>query len=297
MTQTHSTAQASSARQRVHRQIEVLNLQSNVLDLTTTGFTVLPGILSNATIEQAKQAILQRVEKKTGKFIDSASATRDDFAGMTYLAYLLYDDPVFEEILLAEKPLALMTYLLGESCLLSSLGCHFKGPGSEGELPLHSDNGNGMPSPYPSYAQVANINYALTPYSPANGALALVPGSHHWARAPRAGETALTGADANPAAVAMDIEPGDAVVWHGNTWHGSYPRTAPGIRMNIAVYMCRQYVQTQESHVGDIPDAVARRQANDERFNVLLGAKQPYGWREEGPDYDVMARNPRGLYD
>jgi hypothetical protein len=58
-----------------------------------------------------------------------------------------------------------------------------------------------------------------------------------------------------------------------------------------------QYVQTQESHVGGIPDAVARRQANDERFNVLLGAKQPYGWREEGPDYDVMARNPRGLYD
>ena len=45
-----------------------------------------------------------------------------------------------------------------------------------------------------------------------------------------------------------------------------------------------------------LPTSSARH-ANDERFRVLLGAKQPYGWRHEGPDYSVMARNPRGLYD
>ena len=58
---------------------------------------------------------------------------------MTYLPYLLYDDEVFEEILMEPEPLALITYLLGESCILSSMGCHFKGPGGM-PLPLHLHN-------------------------------------------------------------------------------------------------------------------------------------------------------------
>ena len=39
------------------------------------------------------------------------------------------------------------------------------------------------------------------------------------------------------------------------------------------------------------------RTAEDERFKIILGAKQPYGWQQEGPDYELMARSPRGLYD
>ncbi len=194
------------------------------------------------------------------------------------------------------EPLALITYLLGESCILSSMGCHFKGPGGM-PLPLHSDNGNGMPPPYPSYSQVANVNYALTPYSLEAGALAMVPGSHRLARPPRPDEMVLGGPETNPKAVAMDIQPGDAVVWHGNTWHGSFARHIPGIRMNLAVYFCRQYVQSQEQHKGVVPEDVLARHADNERFQVLLHQKQPYGWQTEGPDYALMARNPRGLYD
>ena len=77
---------------------------------------------------------------------DLLEAKQEDFSGLSYQPYLLYDDPVFPEILMLERPLALVTYLLGESCHLSSIGSHFKGPGGE-PLRLHSDNGNGMPSP------------------------------------------------------------------------------------------------------------------------------------------------------
>ena len=101
----------------------------------------------------------------------------------------------------------------------------------------------------------------------------------------------------NPKAVAMDIDPGDAVVWHGNSWHGSFVREIPGIRMNLAVYFNRQYIQTQERHGDVVPDAVRERHANDTRFLNLLGAKQPYGWQKAGPDYSKFALMPRGLYD
>ena len=79
------------------------------------------------------------------------------------VGYILYDDEVFEQILMAEKPLALVSYLVGESCLLSSISCFFKGPGPTGVLPLHADTLG--PQPFPTYAQTANINYALTPYT------------------------------------------------------------------------------------------------------------------------------------
>jgi hypothetical protein len=286
----------SSALDRILETLSALDLEKHLLELETRGFTTIPGVLSEEIVARAKAAILRRVEKMTGRRIDPDSATVDDYEGMTYLPYLLYDDEVFEEILMTEKPLALITYLLGESCILSSMGCHFKGPGGA-PLPLHSDNGNGMPGPFPAYSQVANVNYALTPYSREAGALAMVPGSHRLSRQPRPEEMVLGGPDTNPKALSMDLDPGDVVVWHGNTWHGSFARKHPGIRMNLAVYFCRQYIQSQEQHKGVVPEAVLARHANDERFAVLLHQKQPYGWREGGPDYALMARNPRGLYD
>jgi len=287
---------ASGTLQRILDAIDEFGLKDNLIDLETSGYTTIHGVLSEDTMVRARQAILARVERDSGKRVDIEAATEDDYEGMTYLPYLLYDAEVFEEILMEPKPLALITYLLGESCLLSSFGCHFKGPGGM-PLPLHSDNGNGMPAPFPAYSQVANVNYALTPYSEKAGALALVPGSHKLARQPRLEEMTLGGAKTNRHAIAMDLAPGDAVVWHGNTWHGSFARELPGIRMNLAVYFNRQYVQTQERHGDVVPEKVLQRHANDERFKTLLGGKQPYGWQLDGPDYSLMARNPRGLYD
>ncbi len=282
--------------QRILDEIRRLVLDDYLIELETQGYTTIKGVLSESQISRARAAIVSRVEAERECSVDLEAESSKEFTGQTYIPYLLYDDEIFEEILMEEKPLALITYLLGESCLLSSIGCHFKGPGGD-PLPLHSDNGNGMISPFSHVSQVANINYALTPYSKEAGALAMVPGSHRLARQPNQREMLLGQDKANPNAVTMDIEAGDCVVWHGNTWHGSYARQIPGIRMNLAVYFARQYIQTQERHGDVVPEEVLRRHENNDRFKTLVGAKQPYGWQRSGPDYQKMARNPRGLYD
>jgi len=288
--------EAAQPLERIMSSIQALGLEQNLVELETQGFTTIPGVLGEAQIQRARDCIIQKMEQQTDQAIDIENEAGEGVAGMTYLPYLLYDDEIFEEILMEPKPLALITYLLGESCLLSSLGCHFKGPGGM-PLVLHSDNGNGMPAPFSAISQVANVNYALTPYSREAGALALVPGSHKLARQPRPEEMMLGQKNANPDAEVMNLNPGDCVVWHGNTWHGSFARKVPGIRMNLAVYFNRQYIQTQERHGDVVPAEVLARHSNDERFLTLVGGKQPYGWQQEGPDYDLMARNPRGLYD
>ena len=67
------------------------------------------------------------MERTAGHANNVDTATEDNFQCMTHIPYMLYDDEIFEDILVAPKPLALIDYLLGESCLLSSASCHFKG--------------------------------------------------------------------------------------------------------------------------------------------------------------------------
>jgi hypothetical protein len=308
------------ALRRTLGSIEDLGLGDHLSDLEVHGYTIVPGVLSRATVERARAAILRRAERVTGNRIDPETATADDFKGMQYLPYLLFDDPVFAEILLEPKPLALVTYLLGESCLLSSMGSHFRGPGGA-PLMVHSDNGNGMPAPYPAISMVANVNYALTPYSREAGALAMFPGSHRLQRQPTfhenfapeglgpgeyaarmrepGGLDGVTWKDP-PGAVSMDISPGDAVIWHGNTWHGGYRRELPGVRMNLAAYFCRQYIQTQERRGDPAETELLARHDNNPRLAVLLGARQSYGWRAD--DWaEIFGRRarfaPRGVFD
>jgi ectoine hydroxylase-related dioxygenase (phytanoyl-CoA dioxygenase family) len=298
---------SSQALERIMADISALGLEHNLIELETLGYTTIKGVLSPATVERAKAAIIRSTETFTGKTIDTAREDGTNLNGMTYIPYLLYDDLVFEEIVMEARPLALITYLLGESCLLSSMGCHFRVPGGL-PLMLHSDNGNGTPAPFSSTAFVANVNYALTPYSKEEGCLAMVPGSHKLLRQPTLAENfraqrepgepleRATWSDP-PNAVPMTIARGDAVVWHGNTWHGGFKREVPGARINLAAYFCRQFVQTQEQHGRAVPKDLLARHANDERFAVLLGQRAPYGWRSEGPDYALMGKAPRGLYD
>jgi hypothetical protein len=79
-------------------------LAENLLELETQGYTTVKRVLTPDRVDRAKAAILTRVERKTGRRIDPEMATADDFNGMQYIPYLLYDDPVFQEILLEPKP-------------------------------------------------------------------------------------------------------------------------------------------------------------------------------------------------
>ncbi|MEM7016497.1 MAG: phytanoyl-CoA dioxygenase family protein [Pseudomonadota bacterium] len=301
---------------RILENIENLGLTNNLLELELQGYTVLPGILSPECVERTKTAILQRVEKQTGNKVDPATATAKDFNGMQYQHYLLFDDPVFPEILLEPKPLAIITYLLGESCVLSSMGSHFRGPGGL-PLPVHAD---GQLDGFMTQASaVANCNYALTPYSPEEGAIVLFPGSHRKQRQPTPAENWRAGTEnimeimmkqlppeeldaieweIPTGGVTVEANPGDAVIWHGNSWHGGWRRELPGTRINLAAYFCRPFMSTQELRGDPRYPEVFERYKDDPLFAKLLGEKVFNGWRDEGPDLlGKRATNPRGLYD
>jgi ectoine hydroxylase-related dioxygenase (phytanoyl-CoA dioxygenase family) len=262
----------------IYRQIRELGLESNLAELEAFGFTVIEGALDADLTTQLRDAIVRVAEDFTGHRLDVEGERSQ--AGTTYVPYLLFRDPVFKRSVMNPGPLALITYLLGNHCVLSSLGCHLKGPGGPGLL-LHSDQANGMPQPFPPASQTANCNYALTDYTEETGALAMVPGSHRHLRQPSRAEVGLEGEHRNPGVIAVEVPAGSAVIWHGASWHGSFPRKVPGLRINLSNYFMRPHLAVQERYAEFIPDGFL--DGEDARLARLLGCEQGYGWREEGP--------------
>ena len=265
---------------QLYRDIRELGLETNIAELDAFGFTVIPNALSPEDTAKARDAVVGAAEKRFGQPLDLENETQHQNTEVA--AYLLFTNPIFEKVVLNPKPLALITYLVGRSCVLSSLTSHVKGPG-ERALRLHSDSA-ATPTPLSAYSHVANVNYALTDYTEAGGCLAIVPGSHRWARHPTEPERDLWGNNRNPLAIPIEVPAGSAVIWHGNTWHGSFPRQIPGLRINLATYYVREYFEPQELYRYNVPEDFLARHGRDSRMATLMGLNKFNGWTEEGPD-------------
>lgn len=272
--------------------IRELGLETNLAEMEAFGFTCIEGALSPEQVDRARNAIVAAAEEKWGRKIDIENETEHE--GYDLLPFLLYKDEIFEEALLNPGPLALVTYLMGKHVVLSSMSSHFKAPGGN-PIPLHSDTGNGMLREVLSpVSHVCNVNYAITEYSEEGGCLGVVPGSHRFFRQPTVPEMALGGENGNPNAVPLEVPAGTAVIWHGNTWHGSYTRQIPGVRINLAVYFARQYMTTQEDNSNALSPELLGKYKDHPQFATLMGQDTMYGWSEDGPDMDKMRANPAG---
>ncbi len=284
-------------------QVREHGLETYVADLDAHGYTVIPPQIASpnglaerllaATLDVAERRNGVRPELETGathanykgRFAALAGGDGDSPIG-DLMQSILFEDPVFEEALMNPVLLAMATYLCGYSVVLSSMGCFMKGP-NKSTFTLHTDTP--LPSPLPPQALVCNCTYVLTEFNRANGATAFVPGSHRWCRAP-VGAEAIVGGEGganpggNPGAVAVEAPPGSLVCWHGNTWHGAFNRTAPGLRVSVPVYMSRPFIRTQEDLVGNIPDQMLER--NPPRFAILTQQAVAYGYSSQEDSID-----------
>jgi hypothetical protein len=271
-------------------EIARLGLEDNVAELETKGLTVIPPdkVRAPGLADRLLDAILRVAEERTGARPDleeASEAGRGKF-GESFglqLYYLLFEDKAFQEAIVNPTALAMATHLLGESCIISNCLAGVKGPGTV-DLGLHCDNVM-IPAPFPAYAQVCNVTWALTDYTPDAGPLVYVPGSHRFGRHPNRGE----GRDQ---VVPVECEAGSIIFWHGNTWHGADARRRPGLRVNLIVAMMRAYLRPQEPYRENVtPEVLAD---NPERFAILLGQHLYYGWKEDGPDLGPLTRSPGG---
>ncbi len=263
---TLSPVDDGGAADRVLGTIRELGLEKNAWEIDTNGYTILTPAQAGGPAFGVKMrdAILAHSEDITGICPDLEGGTSHKaltrLGRSQFLPDVFFADRIFEQAIMMPSVLAIVTYLLGESCRLDAINGVIKGPGPE-YLPLHADAN--QPTPLPSYAQVANATWLLSDFNAANGATVFMPGSHKWGRHPVGAEST----DLSQT-VAIEAPAGSVLIWHGNSWHGALPRTAPGLRISLVTFFSRHYIRPpKETYSSKLTQAILDR--NPERFARL----------------------------
>ena len=283
-------AKTGPSRPDRHAAIAELGLEPYVLELELNGYAVVPPSVTGVTDEQIDTLtglLLDKSEELVGcRFTveDGPACELDygDYKGVIermsgvepsqfQLMQLCTFDRAFRDLAVNPAAVALMRYMIGRHATrFSSHNCFVKwaGDGYGDSLGLHCDQ-DGVPQPWGRVALNANCNWCLTEYSPDSGPFACVPGSHLRASHPVQPAAARE-------AVPVECPRGSLIAFHGQLWHGAYPRTAPGLRVTISNFYRHAAIQPQD----DIPNHFPKELADDcddpDTFKQLAGFGLPY---------------------
>ena len=268
---------------KLYRELASINLLENTAELEVFGYTIVPPekVATPEFHARVKEAVIGVVERRFGPLDEGGMTWQDE---NQIVRMILWEDPVFEELLLNPAGLGLVQHLIGTNCITTLCDGWVKGPGI-GYTPTHRDNYDFTRHASPPEPNAATWNYLVTDYGPGDGALTFVPGSHKWRRPPTPAEVA----EWDDAAEVIEAPAGSMVVWGDLTWHGSAKRSNPGERLMVLGNYCRPYIQTQGPFRQTVtPEALAR---NPLRFAGLMDV---YGGFPFGQQDGDMERGMEG---
>ena len=145
-------------------------------ELDEVGYTLLPAWAPADLLAELRATVARLYE------IEGATAGSEFRLepGCLRLANLVDKGAVFQRVVAAPELLALVRHVIGPEFKLSSLNCRTALPGCAPQ-PLHADMGGVADD---RGAWVCNIIWMLDAYTPDNGPVRVVPGSHRWRRLP-----------------------------------------------------------------------------------------------------------------
>jgi ectoine hydroxylase-related dioxygenase (phytanoyl-CoA dioxygenase family) len=150
--------------------------------------------------------------------------------GCRRLANLVDKGEVFRAMIAMPQLLKHVGHVLGNDFKLSSLNARSVNPGGDGAQPLHVDM---AAIPDKRGFWVCNSVWMLDDFTPANGSLLVVPGSHRWRRLPGPAEANVEGILVTGGAGTVVVI--NAHLWHAGTAnHTALPRTA------VHAFYCRR---------------------------------------------------------
>ena len=244
------------------RELRQLGLESNIVDLEVCGYTVVPPekAAGASFCRDVREAVERTMLRRYGA--DGLAAER--WANVNDIQrFMLWEDRIFEQLTYNPAGLGLAQYLLGTDCVLSLCAAWVKGPG-EVRTGIHADYLDPALVAQPEQMNNCNMHYMLTDYTKDDGAISFVPGSHKWRRQVMPSD-AKYWADR---AVAVEAPAGSMVIWGNHTWHGSYPKKTPGLRMTLQCEYMRRRRQPEEAYRETVTQEALDR--NPVRFAGLM---------------------------
>ncbi len=254
-----------------------LGLETYARELDEHGLTVVPQSvlgLPEEFFRHLRDTVLAVAEQRTGAGfdlnlgLDRSLGGRPDEIGHVVITHLVDQDPAFEQVLTHPVKKALMSHLLGVTHRLSNSSAWIKWQTPDDWVKvmtsgMHADQSR-VPAPWNCRVpHVANMNWLLTDYTRENGALSYVPGSHLEQRFPPESE-------AIDRVVPVEAPVGSLVIFQGGTWHGSFRKETPGLRISLHGVHCRPYILPGQDYKGQIPQKTYAASSDPDYLRMIM---------------------------
>ncbi|MGH9657936.1 MAG: phytanoyl-CoA dioxygenase family protein [Bryobacteraceae bacterium] len=212
--------------------------------LRETGYLVLEAFMSPALLDE----IRARAEELFAEEGDRAGSEFKQEPGTRRLSNLAAKGEVFERVIVDRRILECVSGVLGPEFKLSSLNIRSANPHSQCRQPLHADAG--AVSDERGY-WVCNTVWMLDDFTPENGAIRMVPGSHDWGKLPQ--EALADPAAPHPGEILLTGRAGTVVVMNAHMWHGATDNRTGAARRALHAFYCRSDKPQQQYQKALIP--------------------------------------------
>ena len=232
---------------------------AHAVEIREQGYTVIPDFMDAAALAAVRTALAPYLGSHHG---------RNDFEGFeTERVYtLVARGKVFQE--LAEEPrlYALLGRFLQPNFLLSASHAINMLPGETAQSIHYDDGFYPLPRPRPPISM--SVIAAVDPFTQANGATEVIPGSHLWSDAEIA-ERRKDREALEALLVPMEVPAGACFVFSGTLLHRGGANRTDKPRLALTQQYCEPWARTQENFYLSIPRELAR--AMSPRMRSLIG--------------------------
>lgn len=213
-----------------------LDADGHAARIHDVGYTILPQVVPDTLLDR----LVATIDRLMDELAVAPGANAFLGTHTRRIFNLLARDPAFVAVPLHGPVLAVAEQVLDPGLLLSSLTAIETHPG-QAPQPFHADDGS-IPLPRPHVPLTCVAMWALTDFTPDNGATRLVPRSQGRDRIPRRGEQ-----PDGPVEAVMPA--GSVLVYDGGIWHGGGPNRSQGRRLGIVSNYCAGWVRQEESQL------------------------------------------------
>ncbi|MYD42707.1 MAG: hypothetical protein F4W90_02310 [Gammaproteobacteria bacterium] len=249
----------------------------HIQEIEEQGYSIAEGVIDHAFCKEIK-AEISRLE-----VIGPPAIKQSEFVGYKTLRYfdLLNEGEVWQRVAIHDAVLPVIRGVLGQDCLLSTMGTAVIDPGESSQR-IHCDDalyGIGRPHKH----LVCNTMWALSDFTAENGATQLVPQSHKFSRYPddhlRGKKDHVydaTGADQNYECIQAEMPQGSICFVIGTCYHAGAANTSAERRWALTINYCAGSQRQQENLM------LAHTRAKlatfpDELLNILGLASSNFG--------------------
>lgn len=199
--------------------------------LDNDGYTVLPDLIGGDLLDKMQEQIEELFTMEG----DRAGAEFKQERGSRRLANLVAKGRLYWNLLTHARVLPLVKHVLNDRVKLSSLNVRSVNANWNRPQPLHCDMG-AVPDDLGCW--VCNVVWMLDDFTPDNGPLRVVPGSHRWRKLPQ--DVLADPADDHPQQITLIGSAGSAIVFNAHLWHGGMANHTARTRTAIHAFYCRR---------------------------------------------------------